>query len=200
MHQSQTFLLLSPNAMGFVPAFLMQVIILVTLLTWKQKSRATWLLIGWQITLGLLIFCFLAAHSIYAPFGGYVYWMGCITFAWLSTAMSIQFAYYFPRLSYPREARLVLVLSLALTGAFIALMSVEAINEPDGMSYAFDGFFYDFLVATTESPFSSIRLFDRLFPFAFLWPAIVWLRQCVHLSPGSGDQPSPSRWHYLSPH
>jgi hypothetical protein len=136
-----SFLLLSPAAMGFVPALLMQVIMLIALLTWIQKTRSTWLLIGWQIMLSLLVACLLAAHSIYAPLGGYIYWMGGITFSWLSAVIGIQFAYHFPRLIYPREVRLVLLISLVFPAAFLALMMAEAFQQPDAVHYGFEGFF-----------------------------------------------------------
>lgn len=184
----QSPLLISPNAMGFVPALLMQVIILAALLTWVQKSHATWLLIAWQSTLCLLVACFLAAHSIYAPFGGLVYWIGCITFAWITASIAIQFAYHFPRLIYPHEARLSLVLSLALTGGFVALMGVEAITHPDRIYYVFEGFYYEPLDIGAAPFWSSIWLFDVLYPAIFLWPAVVWLRQCVQLSPAINAQ------------
>jgi signal transduction histidine kinase/HAMP domain-containing protein len=196
--QSQTFFLLSPNAMGFVPTFLMQVVMLMTLLTWKEKSRATWLIIGWQGSLCVMTASFLAGHSIYAPLSGYLYWIGGITFAWLAISLAIQLAYHFPHLLYPRESRFVLVLSLGLWGVLLALMGLEALSGPQSMDYAFDAFFYGFL-STANLPISSAQLFDMLYPVAFFWPAVIWLRQTVHLSQQATDPPSPPRWSWLRP-
>jgi signal transduction histidine kinase len=181
MEHAQTVWLLSPNAMGFVPTFLMQIIILVALLAWQQKSRATWLLIGWQGGLCLMSASFLAGYSIYTPLSGYLYWIGGITFAWLAVTLAIQFAYHFPRRLFPREARRVLILSLALWGGLLALMGIEALSGLYSMNYAFDAFFYGYL-STAAPPLSSVALFDILHPLAFLWPAVVWLRQSVRLA------------------
>jgi len=187
MNQSQTVFLLSPNAMGFVPMLLMQGIILVALLTWKQKSRATWLLIGWQGNLCLMTVSFLAGYSIYTPLSGYLYWIGGITFAWLAISLAMQFAYHFPRRLFPHETRCMLILSFGLWGVFVALMSLEAMSRPHNMNYAFDGFFYGFR-STIALPISSAQLFDMLYPVAFFWPAIIWLRQTVHLSRRATNQ------------
>jgi signal transduction histidine kinase len=196
MNQSLPSFLLSPNAMGFVSAFLMQVILLTAILTWKQKSQATWLLIGWQGSLCLMTASFLAGYSIYAPLSGYLYWMGGITFAWLAISLAMQFAYHFPCLLFPREARCLRILSLGLWGVFVALMGVEALSGPHSMNYAFDGFFYGFR-STVALPVSSAQLFDMLYPVAFCWPAVIWLRQTVHLSWQASGQPSSPRLPWL---
>jgi hypothetical protein len=70
----------------------MQVILLTALLAWKQKSRATWFLIGWQFSLFLMIGSILAGYSIYTPFSGYLYSKGGITFACLAISMAMCLA------------------------------------------------------------------------------------------------------------
>jgi signal transduction histidine kinase len=195
MEPSQTFFLLSPVAMGFVPTFLMQLVILIALFTWKHKSKATWLLIGWQVSLFLMIGSILAGHSIYDPFGGYLYWIGGITLAWLANVLAIQLAYHFPRVLYPREARVVLVLSLTVWVGLVALMSVEAINamQEQEFVYGFESFHYSFLVTDKEGFMSSVKVFNILHPLTFAWPPIIWLRQAMYLSHQNSGRPHPPR-------
>lgn len=182
MEHLRSAILLSPDAMGFFPTLLMQIIILVFLLFWRQKSLVIWLLIGWQCSLMLLVASFFAGLTIYAPLGGYIYWIGCITFAWIANIFIIQFAYHVPRLLYPREARIVLVLSLMLGVALLTMMYVEASRKPRITDYGFDTFYYG-IVTTSQGPsFFSAYLFDVLHPIAFLWVLFIWLRQSVHLS------------------
>ncbi len=151
MEHLRSAILLSPDAMGFFPTLLMQIIILVFLLFWRQKSLVIWLLIGWQCSLMLLVASFFAGLTIYAPLGGYIYWIGCITFAWIANIFIIQFAYHIPRLLYPREARIVLVLSLMLGVALLTLMYGEASRKPRITDYGFDTFYYG-IVTTSQGP------------------------------------------------
>jgi hypothetical protein len=51
----------------------------------------------------------------------------------------------------------VFALTLALWLVLLALMSLEAMSEPQRMNYAFDAFFYSFLCITTAPPQSSRR-------------------------------------------
>jgi two-component system nitrate/nitrite sensor histidine kinase NarX len=194
-----SFILLSPGAMGFFPTLLMQSIILVALLFWKQKSQATWLLIGWQFSLLLFIVSMFAGLTIYAPLSGYVYWIGGISFSWLASILIIQFAYRVPRLLYPREAQVVLVLSLLLGAGLVTLMYLEASREPHVAIYGFEVFYYGILTTSQGPAFLSSHLFDVLYPLAFLWILFIWLRQSVHLSLEATNQLPASRFAWFKP-
>jgi signal transduction histidine kinase/CheY-like chemotaxis protein len=174
--------LLSPGAMGFVPTFLVQVVILIVLLAWKQKSTATWLFIGWQAFLMLLVASLLFHAVIYAPVGGYLYWLGGIFLSWIAVILAIQFAYRFPRLLYPREAGVVLGITLAVCGVLLTLIVLEIQTALYSPVYSFESFYYDFIPTNKEPFLSSNQLFTLLHPLGFVWVLIIWLRQSVRLS------------------
>ncbi len=168
--------------MGFVPTFLVQVVILIVLLTWNRKSPATWFFIGWQAFLMLLVASLLFHTVIYAPVGGYLYWIGGIVFSWIAVTLAIQFAYRFPRLLYRREAHVMLVLTLAIGVVWPLMIGFEVKFDLYRPGYGFELFYYDFFRTSEDSFYSSNNLFNLLNPLGFLWVSLVWLRQSVRLS------------------
>ena len=192
--------LLSPVAMGYVPTFLVQVVIIAVLLSLKQKTLATRFFIGWQICLMLLVASLLLSTIVYAPIGGYINWIGGNLFALLAITLAIQFAYRFPYLIYRREAILVLVFSLAAWVGMIGLISYESTALPCRIGYGFESFYYN-VFCTDAEPFYSFsnNLFNLLHPLGFLWVLVIWLRQSVHCSCTVTNHPPPrGAWRSLA--
>lgn len=185
--------------MGFLPMLILHLLIVGYLLSWRQKSSATWLLIGWQSCLLLLIVSLFAARTVYNPLSVYLEWMGGTTFAMLGTVFMIQFAYHFPRPFYPREARVLLIISSLVWLGLVGLMVIEAKTAPGVLNYHFEGFLYGFLIPPGEKQgLASFDIFDLLHPLAFIWTLLIWLRQSVRLSRAEEHPNQPGWWQLLN--
>ncbi|MCP4544258.1 MAG: HAMP domain-containing protein, partial [Chloroflexi bacterium] len=113
--------ILTPYAFISVTIIILMLAIILFLMQIKNKSRATWLMIGICIS---NTFC--AAHIIFEA--GLVFWGWALTpalNAWylINTVFLIQFAYHFPENDQPREARLALVASFGIA-LFATIYSV----------------------------------------------------------------------------
>lgn len=184
--------------MGFLPMLILHVLIVSYLLSWQQKSASTWLLIGWQSCLFLLITAVFFARTVYSPLSVYLEWMGGTTFAMLGAVFMIQFAYHFPRPFYLVEARTLLIVSGLVWLGVIGLMISEAMTDPGILSYHFKGFLYGFFIFPDEKQaLTSFDIFDLLHPLAFVWTLLVWLRQSVRLSQAETLSEQSSWWRLL---
>jgi signal transduction histidine kinase len=196
MNFIQGYFLLSPAALGFFPSFLLQIVILAVLLTWNHKSPHIWFLIGWLTSLILMLGSLIIGLSLYIPIGGYIYWIGGISFAWFTSICTIQLAYRFPSKCFPKEARYTLIITLLLWIGLLLLMAYEALVLPNTIEYAFVTFFYGIFIHEKAGIWYSAKIFDIFYPIVFLWAPMVWLRQSITLSRqaiADGEQ-HPSRW------
>src|SRR5512136_2642671 len=107
-------ILISPTAINFLPALVWHGLVLVYFLRQRAKSKPTWLFTGWMLGLTLVTTASFLSRLIYAPLGGYIYWIGGILAAWLALTFELQLAYHFSGTPWPREARAVLLICLTL--------------------------------------------------------------------------------------
>jgi len=182
--------LLSPPAVGFFPILLLYLSILGYLLTLCHKSASTWLFTGWIACMGLVAVAKLLGHGLYSPWGGYVDWIGGVSLSLTGLIFLLQFVHRFPRLTYPREARVTLWVSLGLTVGVLSLMAYEALTPPIYPLYDFEQFIYGVVHSRYERPLTAVNLFEILYPLGHLWAALVWLRQIRNF-------PSNGRRHWL---
>lgn len=126
---AQLSFFISPIAMGYAPVLMLHAVSLGYLLLQKQKPVQTWLFCGWLAGMALMAATQCAAHVVYAPLSGYLDWAGGLIFASPSRIAWLQFAYQYPHLSYPREARRILIISLVVTAGLF--------GRPRGLHRAF---------------------------------------------------------------
>ncbi len=175
----QSLFLLSPPAIGFLPILLLHVGILGYLLSLRRKSVSTWLFIGWVGSTGLVALSILTGYTLYAPCGGYVNWLGGTGFSLVGLVFLLQFVYHFPRLCFPREGRVVLVVSLFVAFGLLALMLYEALTPPVYSLYDFEQFVYGVIHSRYERGVVSVDVFGWLNPLGYVWAMLVCLRQAV---------------------
>jgi signal transduction histidine kinase len=176
-------MLMSPTAMGFLPAVLLHALIFAYLIQRKYKSPATWLLIGWMTSLLLLLLSQFTARVLYDPIGGYIDWMGSLFFGWVALCFGLGFAYYFPRPAFPRERVVALGVAVVTGIALGVLMIVEAMLTSKPPVYNFEEFWYGLAVEGHPLlPFASFNLFDILHPLGEVWLLGVFLRKTIHFS------------------
>jgi len=112
-----------------LPVLLLHLVSLGYLLLHSPKSRQTRLFSGWLGGMTLMTASQFAARLVYVPrISGYLSWWGGMVGVTLAIIALLQFAYHFPRLRYPREARIVLILSSIITGALWAWTAGEVIT------------------------------------------------------------------------
>ncbi len=168
--------------MGFLPIVIWHLVILGYLLSKRAKSRQTWLLTSWLASLTLLMVCNFLGRAIYAPMGGYIFWIGGILSALVALTLELQFAYRFPRAIYAREARVVLLFSVVSTVGLAILMIAEAVASPGQASYNFEQFIYGFFDLRTGQNTTSNAIFNIIHPLGHLWAPVVWLRRLFNQS------------------
>ena len=190
--------LISPMAMGFLPIVMLHLVIFGYLCTRKDKSVQAQLFNGWLTCLMLLMVSQFISHIMYAPWGGYVNWIGSIGFAWAGLALALQFAYRFPRVVYAREARGVLIVCTVIAMGLLILMRVESLHSPRQPVYSFTQFWY--VIGLGDRYFVSPYVFAVLYLLGQFWLLGVWARKTVHFSalsvPASGLARD-SRWRQL---
>ncbi|MFP4394005.1 MAG: ATP-binding protein [Anaerolineales bacterium] len=205
------YFLLSPTAMAYLPVLLLHLVSLGYLLLHGLKSRQTWLFSGWLGGMTLMVMTQFAARVVYAPrVSGYVDWWGGVGGVTLAMIALLQFAYHFPRPRYPREARLVLILSVVVTGAIWAWMAWETVmagphytsvtGAPDialastsvWEVYDFERFVFGFVAPRDAGPWVSFKLFDLWQVIGNLWVLLIWVRKTIQFSSPRQDF-SPTR-------
>lgn len=174
-------LLLSPPAISLLPILVLHLAIFVYLLRVKEKSAATWWLNGWLGGAMLSAASLFAGGSVYSPLGGYLT-LGAIVFSFISIIPSLQFAYHFPRLTFAREARLVLMISALLVAGGVGWLAAELAAYPVGFLYSFEQFTYNPVRADTGLFIFSLPVFDVVYAFSLVWLWAIWLRKTVYLS------------------
>jgi signal transduction histidine kinase len=175
-------LLLSPTAISFVPAIVLHLVTLGYLVSRTQKSRQTWLFIGWMACLMLLMASQCVARIIYGPVGGYIDWMSGTIFAWMALLLLLQFAYHFPGTLYAREARTVLIVTSLIGVGLLLMIVLEATLLPALPVYNFELFWYGLSYAGKPRALTSTNLFAILQLLGYLWIPYVWIRKAVVLS------------------
>lgn len=192
--------LLSPTAVGYLPVLVLHVAGLGYLCLRGHKSRETWLFCGWFGGMTAMIVSQFLAATIHSPLGAYVEWWGGMISVTLALVSWLQFSYHFPRLCYPREARVVLVISVAVSVLILGVMVRETVLQPPQplspsitaatdldtrgtlAVYSFERSTWGF-IHTGDARFgASFHLFDLWQGLANLWVLIVWLRETVHLT------------------
>ena len=184
--------LISPPALEYLPVLIWHLVILGYLFSRKDKSKLTWLLTGWLCGLTMLMLSCFAGHAIYAPLGGYIFWIGGMVSALFALNLELQFAYRFPRPGYGREARRLLVVSGAVALGIISLAIAEAITSLTLPAYNFGQFLYGFFNPTGNFQITSATLFNIAHLAGRLWVFIVWLRKTIRLAMIA--QPAAPRW------
>ena len=180
---------LSPNAVGLIPILILQLIFLVFLLR-RPKSTAVYFLIAWLTNMFLVIFFNFLAYAIYAPASGYFMGIASMVASLLAATFWIQFAYHFPGLRRPREARIIRIFSLGIT-LFLALwVTYEIVALPIIRVYGFKDFYYGYSNPNAETWLTSPNLFNVLHPLGYLWSLGVWARQTAVFAIPSAAQAS----------
>ncbi len=175
-------ILISPTAINFLPALTWHVLVLGYLVRQRAKSKPTWLFTGWMAGLTLVMAATFLPRLIYAPLGGYIYWIGGILSAMLALTFELQLAYHFSGNPWPGEARAVLFMSLtALVGLALA-MAAEVILVPHLVAYSFARFLYGIYRLDSQDIFISAAIFDLVHPIGYVWAAIVLLRKTYYLA------------------
>jgi len=149
-----------------------------------------------------------AARFVYVPrVSGYLDWWGGVGGVTLAMVALIQFAYHFPRLRYPREARVALGLSLAVTGGLWAWTAWEVAAawphyvyassppRPDVAltssavwhMYDFKRFVFGFVAMRDVGRWISFKFFDTWQIVGNLGVLLIWVRKTVQFSAISGD-------------
>lgn len=201
MNGLDAYFLISPTAMTYIPVLLLHLVSLLYLLLKDFKSRQTWLFCGWLGGMTLTVMAQFAARVVYAPrVSSYLDWWGGVGGVTLAMIALLQFAYHFPRLRYPREARVVLILSVVVTGAIWAWMAWETVvawphytsvnSTPDialastsvWEVYDFERFIFGFVAPRDAGPWVSFKLFDLWQVIGNLWVLLIWARKTVQYS------------------
>lgn len=169
----------SPPAIGFLPILLLHLSILIYLLSLKHKSGATWLFTGWMACLTLVAASKLLGYGLYDLRGGYVNWIGGMTGSLAGLVCLLQFVYRFPHLHFPREARVMLFVSLGVMGGILALLAYEATMPPVYALYDFEQFIYGVVHSRYDRALTSVNSFGLLHPIGYLWAFWVCLRQAI---------------------
>jgi signal transduction histidine kinase len=170
------------------------VAVLVYFLSQRHQSGQTKLLVGWYFSMGLVFTSQFAVYVLDAPLGAYLDWLGGICPALAAQLLWLQFAYRFPRLVYPREARVVLGVSIAIIVVALGLIVGELQGGPGESAYSFERFTRVSVgSAGDERVLSSPLFFDVVHPLGYVWSLIVWLREVYSFTtvrPGdSGRRP-----------
>ncbi len=194
--------------MAYLPVLLLHLVSLGYLLLHGPKSRQTWLFSGWLGGMMLMTVTQFAARFIYVPrVSGYLSWLGGVGGVTLAIIALLQFAYHFPRLRYPREARVVFVVSLAITGALWAWTAWDIIRAwphyigatspptPDvafapeavWQIYDFSRFLFGFVAPRDVGPWVSFKFFDLWQVTGNLWVLLIWARKAVQFSSPQRD-------------
>lgn len=186
-------ILISPTAINFLPALAWHVLVLGYLLRQRAKSKPTWLFTGWMVGLTLVIAASFLPRLIYAPLGGYIYWIGGILSAWLALTFELQLAYHFSGTPWPREARAALLISITLLLGLALEMAAEVILIPHQVAYSFPQFLYGIYRLDNQDIFVSAAVFNIMHPIGHVWAVIVLLRKIFYLTVPQPRQPWPRR-------
>ncbi len=202
--------MLSPTAIAYVPVLLLHLVSLGYLLLHGPKSRQTWLFCGWLGGMTLMTATQCAARFIYVPrLSGYLDWWGGVGGVTLAMVALIQFAYHFPRLRYPREARVALGVSLVVTGGLWAWTAwevaaawphyVHATSPPRSNAaltsaavwhlYDFERFVFGFVATRDIGRWVSFKFFDNWQIIGNLWVLLIWVRKTAQFSAIPADVP-----------
>ncbi len=174
-------ILISPTAINFLPGLAWHVLVLGYLVRQRAKSKPTWLFTGWMAGLTLVIAALFLPRLIYAPLGGYIYWIGGILSAWLALTFELQLAYHFSGNPWPGEARAVLFFSLTTLVGLALVMAAEVILIPHLVAYSFAQFLYGIYRLDSQDIFISAAIFDLVHPIGHVWAVIVLLRKTHYL-------------------
>lgn len=185
--------------MDYIPVLLLHIVSLGYLLLKPGKSRQTWLFCGWLAGMSLMTASQTIARASTSPgLSSYVGWWGGVGGAALALIAFLQFAYYFPHLRYPREARAVLIGSLGFTGFLFGWMvwetltfrgyliyteTVEAFSpRVRWIIYSFEHFVYGSVVPRDAGLGVSFKIFDLWQIIGYLWIFVIWLRKTVQFA------------------
>ncbi|TGN10244.1 SpoIIE family protein phosphatase [Leptospira ilyithenensis] len=106
------WLALSYHSVGVFAANLISVILTIFLLSKKNKTPTTWWLAMMFLGYSFMLFGYVMAYSVNASWGAYHrFFTSCAMFG---NAGMIGFAYTFPRLDQPKEAKIAIPLSFTL--------------------------------------------------------------------------------------
>lgn len=175
-------ILISPTAINFLPALAWHGLVLGYLLRQRAKSKPTWFFTGWMVGLTLVVATIFLPRLIYAPLGGYIYWIGGILSAMLALTFELQLAYHFSGNPWPAEARAVLFISLTTLLGLVLVMVAEVILIPHTVAYSFAKFLYGIYRLGSQDIFVSAAVFDLVHPIGHVWAVIVLLRKIFYLT------------------
>ena len=130
----------SYHSVGVFAAYIIVFMLTIFLFTKKDKTAPTWWLASMFLGYSFMLLGYVFAYSISAPWGAYHRFLTmCALFG---NAGMIGFVYYFPRLDRPKEAKIVIPLSIAV----IVLAYIEFIFTGSKMEkiYNFASHVYTF--------------------------------------------------------
>jgi signal transduction histidine kinase len=206
-----SYFYISPGTMDYVPILILHVIGLAYLLLRRPRSQQTWLFTAWLGGMTAMILARTLARTLYGVPSVYLEWWGGTTSVTLALVAWLQFGYRYPRPRYPREARVVLILSLLFSLALFLWMAWETafyagrllhpiprLDTP-GVAYApqvserwtlygFAEFIYGF-VGDRDRGWVSIKAFDAWQILANSWVLLLWVRKTIQFSPSTPNGP-----------
>lgn len=198
----------SPVALAYAPILILHLVSLGYLLWRRPQSCQTWLFCGWLGGMTVMVATQCAARVVYAPrLSGALDWWGGVGGVTLALLALLQFAYQYPRPCYPREARWVLGVSLAITGGLFVWTAGEALSAwphyvdthtlalPEvafapasvWQLYNFERFVFGFVDAHDDHWWVSFKVFNVWQVAGHLWIGAIWVRKTVQFATAAPD-------------
>ncbi|HMV44332.1 MAG TPA: SpoIIE family protein phosphatase, partial [Leptospiraceae bacterium] len=148
-------------SVGVFAAFLFIFILTIFFITKKDKTAPTYWLAGMFIGYDFMLLGYVLAYSISEPWGAYHRFITmCALFG---NAGVIGFVYFFPRLDTPREAKIVISLSLIII--FLAYFEFVITGSKLEKIYNFTAHFYTFDYGARQAV---ILLLTQLLPLSVI--------------------------------
>jgi tetratricopeptide (TPR) repeat protein/HAMP domain-containing protein len=158
---SLNWLAWSYHSVGVFAAYLIILIMSVFLLTKKDKTPATWWLAAMFSGYSFMLLGYVLAYSINAPWGAYHRFVTmCALFG---NAGMIGFVYTFPRMDQPKEAKI--VISLSLTILLLAYLEFVFTGSRMDILYNYTAHFYTFDYGAQHS---IVLLLTQILPLSVL--------------------------------
>lgn len=173
---------ISPPAVDGLPVLLVDLLIVLYLLGIRKKSTATWFLAAWFACLTALAFAEFSTDAVaLARWSFYSNRIAASVAVMLGIVPLIQFAYHFLHNSYPREARIALLLSGCASVGLSAVFVVQSLQVRQ-FAYSFASFHWE----TAETFPLAGAFFNLLLLLGYLWTALVLFRKTIRFSAYSG--------------
>ena len=178
---------ISPFSISIVTIDVLFVYFIGYLLLLRQKSAATWYLIGFFSCIAAVFFAFLIIYGTVEPRVARIAWRVLHVMVFGSVCL-IQFAYHFPDNRNPREARFVLIVSTLLSSygwAAYLYRTQDALPV-----YVFDANSYNYFGIVEPGAIIGVQM---------VWAIIVLFRRAAALSDAAPADVRGRGWRAIAP-